>query len=270
VVGAYTAVMLLVTWYCCKRTLGEAPAELIRPKAPDAGKKILLEYLPIWRKVSFLNKVTIRNIFRYKQRLAMMMVGIGGCTALLLTGFGLRDSIVNVVDYQFEEVTTYDMSVYFSEDQTQEEQEKFLKDVSSYAENAMFYHQSSIELNYNNQAKEIYLIAADEKIKTFMDFHKGEEALRLPGEDEVHFPDRIRCPCRLLEETSVCAPHIPVHNSSAVREEGTLFYELLRSVDLPADRAAVNHYIRILRACIEGFEVNCLRCGCGRTVRGKI
>ena len=185
VVGAYTSVMLLVTWYCCRRTLAEEPAELIRPKAPDAGKKILLEYLPIWRRISFLNKVTIRNIFRYRQRLAMMMVGIGGCTALLLTGFGLRDSIVNVVDYQFAEVTTYDMSVYFSENQTPEEQADFLQDISAYAEDAMFYHQSSIELEYNNAAKEIYLIASDEGVQSFINMHKGETKLDLPGRDEV-------------------------------------------------------------------------------------
>ena len=185
VVGTYTVVMLLVTWYCCKRTLAEAPAELIRPKAPDPGKKIMLEYLPIWRKISFLNKVTIRNIFRYRQRLAMMMVGIGGCTALLLTGFGLRDSIVNVVNYQFEEVTTYDMSVYFSENQTEEEQAEFLEDVSSYAENAMFYHQSSIDLNFDNHTKKIYLIASGHGLEDFIDMHTGDEKIPLPGVNEV-------------------------------------------------------------------------------------
>ena len=185
VVGAYTAVMLFVTWYCCRKALKEEPAELIRPKAPDAGKKILLEYLPFWKKISFLNKVTIRNIFRYRQRLAMMMVGIGGCTALLLTGFGLRDSIVNVVDYQFEEVTTYDMSVYFDKGQTQEQQEDFLREVSHATENALFYHQSSIELDFNNVTKEIYLIAAEDGVQEFIDFHSGDEPLELPGENEV-------------------------------------------------------------------------------------
>jgi len=185
VVGAYTAVMLLVTWYCCRRTLKEVPAELIRPKAPDPGKKILLEYLPFWKRISFLNKVTIRNIFRYRQRLAMMMVGIGGCTALLVTGFGLRDSIVNVVDYQFEEVTTYDMTVYFADGQTEEEQADFLKDVSFGAEYAMFYHQSSVDLDHNDQVKEIYLIVAGKGVENFIDLHSGEEALALPGSDEV-------------------------------------------------------------------------------------
>ena len=185
VVGVYTAAMLLVTWYCCRRTLQEEPAELIRPKAPDAGKKILLEYLPFWGKISFLNKVTIRNIFRYRQRLAMMMLGIGGCTALLLTGFGLRDSIVNVVDYQFQEVTPYDMTVYFEDGRTEEEQSVFLEEMDYGAENILFYHQSSVELDFDNQTKELYLIAAGSGVEDFIDFHTGNQPLSLPGENEV-------------------------------------------------------------------------------------
>jgi len=185
VVGTYTTVMLLVTWYCCRRALQEVPAELIRPKAPDPGKKIFLERLPIWQRVSFLNKVTIRNMFRYRQRLAMMIVGIGGCTALLVTGFGLRDSIVNVVDFQFDSITTYDMTVHFTEGQTQEAQREFLTDVRPYTRNAVFYHQSSIELEVDKQVKEIYLIAGDEKLQQFIDMHTGSEPIPMPRQDEV-------------------------------------------------------------------------------------
>ncbi len=185
VVLVYTAVLLFVTWYCCHRTLEEEPAELIRPKSPDAGKKILMEYLPFWHKISFLNKVTIRNIFRYRQRLAMMMVGIGGCTALLLTGFGLRDSIVNVVDYQFEEVSHYDMEVYFREGITEEERRDFLKEVKSSAEGVMFYHQSSVELEFDGRVKEIYMISGDSQLANFMDLHEDDTPIPLPGEDEV-------------------------------------------------------------------------------------
>lgn len=185
VVLAYTTVMLFVTWYCCRKALQEEPAELIRPKAPDPGKKILMEQLPFWHRISFLNKVTIRNIFRYRQRLAMMMVGIGGCTALLVTGFGLRDSIVNVVDYQFEDVTTYDLQVYFSRGQSAGDQYKFEGEVSSLAESVMFYHQESIELETDDQTKEIYLMAAGPEIQDFIDFHKGEEKLSMPRVNEV-------------------------------------------------------------------------------------
>ena len=185
VVFAYTTVMLYVTWDCCRKALKEVPAELIRPKAPDAGRKILLERLPFWKRVSFLNKVTIRNIFRYRQRLAMMMVGIGGCTALLVTGFGLRDSIVNVVDYQFEEVTVYDLQVYFSGNQSAGDQYKFEGEVKGLAENILFYHQESVELETDDQTKEIYLMVAGPKIQEFIDFHRDETALSMPRVNEV-------------------------------------------------------------------------------------
>lgn len=179
----YTALMLYVTWFCCRRTLQENPAELMRPKAPEAGKQILLERLPFWKRLRFLNKVTIRNIFRYRQRLAMMLIGIGGCTALLVTGFGLRDSIANVVDYQFENVTKYDISVYFREEPSQRQQEKFQKTIG--ASQMMFYHQSSVELDFDDRVKEVYLLSGGDKLADFIDLHKGETRLSLPGKDEV-------------------------------------------------------------------------------------
>ena len=185
VVFTYTAVMLFVTWYCCRKALQEQPAELIRPKAPDPGKKILLERLKLWNRVSFLNKVMIRNIFRYRQRLAMMMVGIGGCTALLLTGFGLRDSITNVVNYQFGEVTVYDLQVYFENGRTQADQAQFLEDVGTAAEGVLFYHQESVELDFGGATKELYLMVSDSRIMDFVDYHSGKTSLEMPGLNEV-------------------------------------------------------------------------------------
>ena len=180
-----TAIMLFVTWWCCHKTLAENPAELIRPKAPEAGKQIFVEKLPFWKRISFLNKVTIRNIFRYKQRLAMMLIGIGGCTALLLTGFGLRDSISNVAAYQFENVTKYDMSVYFREEPSERQQDKFIKAVEHDASNRMFYHQSSVEVDFDNRVKEVYLLSGGDEMTEFIDFHKGETPLSLPGKNQV-------------------------------------------------------------------------------------
>lgn len=185
VVLAYTTVMLLVTWYCCKKALDEQPAELIRPKAPEAGKKLLLERAPFWHKISFLNKVTIRNIFRYRQRLAMMMVGIGGCTALLLTGFGLRDSIVNVVNYQFEEVTVYDLQVYFSHGISEADQREFALDLEESTAGIHFYHQQSMELDVDNMTRELYVMVSDSGIEQYVDFHMGSTKLAMPGLNEV-------------------------------------------------------------------------------------
>ncbi len=98
-------------------TLGElkaTPAVLMQIKAPKPGKRILLErFQPLWRRLSFSNKVTARNIFRYKQRFLMTIIGIAGCTALLLTGFGLKDSISAIGTKQFAEIFVYDGTVYY-------------------------------------------------------------------------------------------------------------------------------------------------------------
>lgn len=105
-------------WLSCRYELNESAAGLMRPKAPKAGKRVLLEHLPfLWNRLNFLHKVSIRNIFRYKKRLFMMIVGISGCTALLLTGFGLKDSISGFATVQYEEIVTADATVSYSADE---------------------------------------------------------------------------------------------------------------------------------------------------------
>ena len=185
VTALYTLSMLAVSWYCCHRALQEVPAELIRPKAPGAGKKLLIERIPLWERVSFLNKVAIRNIFRYRQRLVMMLLGIGGCTALLMTGFGIRDSIAKIVDVQFRDVTQYDLAVNFRSGQTERQQEQFRKAMEEDAEEILFFHQVSGTIETDSQSRDIYIMAAGEQIKDFVDFHWGKEPVALPGENEV-------------------------------------------------------------------------------------
>ena len=185
VTAMYTLAMLLVTWYCCHRALQEVPAELIRPKAPAAGKELLLERLPLWRHISFLNKVAIRNIFRFRQRLVMMLLGIGGCTALLMTGFGIRDSISRIVDVQFRDVTSYDLEVSFTEGQDALQRQRFQEAMDAYADEVFFFHQVSGEIDNGTQTRDIYLIAAGEGLCDFIDFHLGQEPVPMPGEDQV-------------------------------------------------------------------------------------
>lgn len=102
--------------------LTAVPATLMRPKAPQAGKRVLLERVGfIWKRLSFTWKVTVRNLFRYKKRFLMAVIGIGGCTALLITGFGLRDSIHGFFDTQYDEITTYHGTVSLAENVTEDE-----------------------------------------------------------------------------------------------------------------------------------------------------
>ncbi len=104
------------TYLSCRRELRSVAAELIRPRVARTGKRIVLERIrPFWKRLSFLQKITLRNMFRYKQRLAMMLVGIGACAGLLLTGFGLRDSMFTIADEQYGNVQRYDVQAYYSE-----------------------------------------------------------------------------------------------------------------------------------------------------------
>ena len=110
--GAAVACTLLATLNACWAELREQPASLMLPKAPKAGKRILLEHIgPVWRRLRFTHKVTARNLFLYKKRFFMTVVGIAGCTALLVTGFGLQDSISDIVEKQFDELAHYQMLV---------------------------------------------------------------------------------------------------------------------------------------------------------------
>ena len=102
--------------------LRENPAELMRPKAPKAGKRVLLERIPfIWKRLSFTKKVTVRNLFRYKKRIFMTILGIAGCAALTLTGFGLFSSISVILEKQYSELFNYDLIVSLDTDSSEEE-----------------------------------------------------------------------------------------------------------------------------------------------------
>ena len=101
----------------CMTTLSASAASLMRPRAPKPGKRVLLERISaIWSRLSFIQKVSVRNLFRYKRRFWMTVAGIGGCTALVVTGFGLRDSIFDILAWQFDEITCYDAALGISEE----------------------------------------------------------------------------------------------------------------------------------------------------------
>ncbi len=112
--GAAIICTLLATINACRATLKEKPAQLMLVKSPEPGKRVLLERItPIWKRMKFTHKVTARNIFRYKKRFLMTTVGVTGCTALLVAGFGLRDSFSDIADRQFGVLHSYDIMAPF-------------------------------------------------------------------------------------------------------------------------------------------------------------
>ncbi|HIW75770.1 MULTISPECIES: ABC transporter permease [Gordonibacter] len=121
--GLGVGVTLVATAAAAVSTLRERPATLMLPRAPKSGKRILLERItPLWRHLSFSWKVTFRNLFRYKKRFIMTVIGIAGCTALLLTGLGLSDAINDIIDNQFGSITKYNALITLEDELTAEEQ----------------------------------------------------------------------------------------------------------------------------------------------------
>ena len=131
------------TIYTCRKTLKESSANLLRPAAPAAGKRVLLERIPIiWNHLSFSHKVTVRNVFRYKKRFLMTIIGIAGCTGLILAGFGLKDCIVKMVPHQYEEIFSYQAKIALNEEKTNEtinkiKENKKIKDILEVQEEAV-------------------------------------------------------------------------------------------------------------------------------------
>ena len=176
------------TMLSCYAEFREVPAQLIRPKSPKDGKRILLERVPfIWKKISFLYKVSFRNIFRYKKRFFMMVLGISGCTALLLTGLGVRDSIKNVVDDQYDKIQVYDYSVIFDKEMGAFRQDHFQRQAADYVDDMIFVHQGSADLLSGSRVKSVNLVVSDnENFSSFIKLHTEDgRKLRYPSGNEA-------------------------------------------------------------------------------------
>lgn len=187
ITAANLAVTLLVTWYCCANELKCAPAELIRPKAPEAGKRILLERIPVvWNDMSFMQKVSARNIMRYKKRIFMMLLGIGGCTALVLTALGLNDTIQNVVTRQYDDIILYDYEITMAYDMNEEEQEIFFRDAGDDIKDAVFLYRGLAEVSGSDAIKSATLTVTDgKKLCKYIDLSYDGEPVDYPGRGEA-------------------------------------------------------------------------------------
>ncbi|MBP3815517.1 MAG: ABC transporter permease [Firmicutes bacterium] len=176
------------TLFSCLSDSKEVPAELIRPKSPNPGKRIFLERIPfIWNKISFLYKVSLRNIFRYKKRFLMMIVGISGCTALLLTGFGIKDSISHIAELQYSEISLYDYSVVFDDELTDESRTNFISEAkkNGNAEDIVFCEQLSMNY-YGSAGNPLRLISISfDNLDKFLDIHYRGESLPPPSKGEI-------------------------------------------------------------------------------------
>ena len=173
----------------CYYELHSVPANLIRPKAPKSGKRIFLEKITfIWSRMKFLHKVSMRNIVRYKKRFFMMVLGISGCTALLVTGFGIKDSVADIAGLQFDEVQIYDIGLTLTDETTESDRERLREETSEYFEQIAFHYEKSVDMDFAGKTKSITLFIPENPEETayFLKLHteRGEE-LTYPKEGEA-------------------------------------------------------------------------------------
>ncbi len=155
-------VMVLVTIISCNRELKHKPAMLLRPTPPKSGQRILIEKIgPVWKNLSFTWKVTMRNMFRFKKRGIMTIIGVAGCTALLVTGFGIRDSISGVAEKQYGGILKYDNFMVLKDETKAIDSE--LKDVLNKEQviDPVLIKQSSFKLEQNNTSMDFFLIVPE-------------------------------------------------------------------------------------------------------------
>ena len=209
--------------------LKDVPANLIRPKSPKSGKRIFLEYIPfIWKRMKFLHKVSARNILRYKKRFFMMVVGISGCTALVLTGLGIGDSVKGIANLQYDTIQIYDIGVTFSDNASENDDSKSddlktedsknedsknnvlkndastnndeentyskINDIDGVGETA-FFRESTMDVSANSRTKSVTIIVPDNaddfmKFQVLNDNDTGE-TLTYPEKDEAVITMRI-------------------------------------------------------------------------------
>ena len=167
---------LAATIFSCYRELASVPARLMRPPAPKQGQRILLERVKIiWKHLNFSWKSSIRNLVRYKKRFFMTVFGIGGCMALMVVGFGLKDCIFVIPELQYNSIQTYDAAVYFDAGISREDKEEIaalVRDESAVSGELMVRMQN-LEVTAGDTSMEIYLTVPEnlENVGDFLDFH---------------------------------------------------------------------------------------------------
>lgn len=172
---AAIACTMAATIFACYSELAAQPSVLMRPPSPKQGKRVLIERITIlWKHLSFTWKSTIRNLFRYKKRFLMTVFGIGGCMALMLVGFGIKDSISNIATLQYQELQSYEGTAYLKDEITHEQRIELRKvmdadtNIEDYAETFV----KKISVGKGEEEQELYLIVPEEtdKIGRFVKF----------------------------------------------------------------------------------------------------
>lgn len=180
------------TFISCRKELKSVPAILIRPRAGKNGKRVILERIkPLWHKLGFLQKITMRNMLRYKQRLFMMLIGIGCCSGLVVTAFGIRDSMIDVGELQYNSIQKYDIEVSFdsgNEAAVREELDS-LEKINSY----ITVSASHVDLEAHETMNSVNMLSFrdGDDIEAYWDFHNGDDSIAMPDSGEAIISPKI-------------------------------------------------------------------------------
>ena len=182
------------TIYSSLKELKSSPAQLMRPKAPKAGNRVLLERITIiWKHLNFSQKVTIRNIFRYKKRVLMTIIGILGCTSLIVTGFGLKDSIKAILPNQFENVFNYDMQINIKDEIEEQEREQFISKLQNKEEinKIVETYMTSAQAINGNVEEDVQIIIPKDSFEGLINIRdaKTKENMELK-DDKIYLTDK--------------------------------------------------------------------------------
>lgn len=181
--------MSIIAIVSCLKELKNVPATILRPASPKAGKKVFLEHIKfIWKRLSFTGKVTARNMFRYKKRIIMTVLGVVGSTALLLTGFGLRDSISGLADLQYGKINHYDALFVFQNSFTSMDNNLTTRLANDNITEYMPIYQASFTFEANDLSHDVYLITLSntEEIDKFITFNsKVNDEFTFPSDGVV-------------------------------------------------------------------------------------
>lgn len=193
---AAVACTTLATLWACLATLRETPASLMRPRTPKAGKRVFLEYIrPLWKRMSFTHKVTARNLFRYQKRFWMTVIGIGGCTALIIAGFGMRSSLLFTMTRQYDELFHYSAQVTLADNVLSDEREAVEDFLSSDARIVSYVpataSSATVATSGYSTTAYIEVMASDEigKVVDLFDYKSGEPITM--GDDGVYINQKL-------------------------------------------------------------------------------
>lgn len=189
---AAVACTMFATVFSCYRELGEQPASLMRPPAPKIGKRVLLEYVGfIWKRLNFTWKSTIRNLMRYKKRFFMTIFGIGGCMALMLVGYGIRDSVFEIADIQYTEIQTYDGNLILKENLSEDEHQELTDSLEQNQDITRFMdaYMKNLVLTKDGHERETYVMVLGQPkdSEKYVHFHdrKTKEAYELSDDGAI-------------------------------------------------------------------------------------